>query len=200
MVYNILFRCWNVLPEAHFTKEPTRQISGKQFLHQPNPSRVTLEQSLPLNNLLRHVLQVHCSIASFKKTKLSLNVCVTLDFFVSFIQTAHWTFSERWAWRCDWEKTKWDCGGGGGDFPAWQLLSFTFSLSSSLSYLLTVSFLSIITFPNLSTFPFLLFLFVTGKSTGARIGVRFFWIAFSVKYVDYSNAQLEPSCLWHSIA
>ena len=33
MVYNILFRCWNVLPETHFTKEPTRQILGKQFLH-----------------------------------------------------------------------------------------------------------------------------------------------------------------------
>ena len=71
MVY-ILFPYWNVLPKAHFTKEPTRQILGKQFLHRSYPwtiSRLTptfeqfADSLLPLNNFQTHcmfiVVQLH---------------------------------------------------------------------------------------------------------------------------------------------
>ena len=71
MVY-ILFPYWNVLPKAHFTKEPSRQILGKQFLHRSYPwtiSRLTptfeqfADSLLPLNNFQTHcmfiVVQLH---------------------------------------------------------------------------------------------------------------------------------------------
>ena len=90
----------------------------------------------------------------------------------------YWTFSEKdelgGLIGKDWVTV---VGGGAwdsGDFPEWEPLPnlSTFSLFSSfsLSSLLAVS-------PR------------------TRIGVRFFWIAYTVKYVE-----IVPSCLWHLTA
>ena len=118
--------------------------------------------------------KVHCSIAPYtKKMSWTKNLHFSPKYFVPVLNISR----ERWAWRSDWKDWVTVVGGGAwdsGDFPEWEPLPnlSTFSLFSSfsLSSLLAVS-------PR------------------TRIGVRFFWIAYTVKYVE-----IVPSCLWHLTA
>ena len=81
MVYNILFRCWNVLPETHFTKEPTRQILGKQFLHHYSyPWTISRHTKDSLFNCILHKKKLNGQT-------ISMSLLNTL--------VLYWTFSEK---------------------------------------------------------------------------------------------------------
>ena len=85
----IHFQCWNVLLKAHFTKEPTRQILGKQFLHHFYPW--TFSE------------QPYCLIASSGKAKVIVK-SNNKHFLSSFsplltsYNKLHWTFQKNGLW------------------------------------------------------------------------------------------------------
>ena len=85
----IHFQCWNVLLKAHFTKEPTRQVLGKQFLHHFYPW--TFSE------------QPYCLIASSGKAKVIVK-SNNKHFLSSFsplltsYNKLHWTFQKNGLW------------------------------------------------------------------------------------------------------
>ena len=85
----IHFQSWNVLLEAHFTKEPTRQILGKQFLHHFYPWTFSK--------------QPYCLIASSRKAKVTVksenkhNMSSSSPLLTSY-NKLHWTFQKNGLW------------------------------------------------------------------------------------------------------
>ena len=138
MVY-ILFPCSNVLPKAHFTKEPSRQILGKQFLHRSYPSTISRLTACSLlfncilsTNKSQRIVSKHfaCQRLLWAFCFLNLKPCIEIFRKMCFE-----------VWLKDWVT---EVGGGALLaelwFPEWELPNLsTFSPSFSLSFLLPVS-------------------------------------------------------------